>query len=320
MSKLSAEALNGFSDASSYDKHRPSYPPEAVSKLLGNLGVENVKGGRIIDVGAGTGKFTSLLAERGEQFEIRCVEPHGDMKEVLGKKFGKGNEGRWEGQVEIVGGHAAAMEGEEGWADAVIASQEIHRVLRPGGAFGLIWNIEDYNSPRDGRETTTKWEQVLKDIVEHGEDGVPRFRHGKWKQVFEEQLDSTPLQTLKDTFTQDFPQFSLPLGEDHVSWTVWLSDEAIWNRFGTLSTISVLEPEKKEQVKQKVLESLKGMDAERNEKGEVALHDSFGDCSIVLSQRFPNIETSINMILHVILPIFFCFAASHRVIIYFWIS
>ncbi|KAI9641145.1 hypothetical protein NHQ30_010575 [Ciborinia camelliae] len=128
------------------------------------------------------------------------------------------------------------------------------------------------NSPRDGRATTTKWEQVLKDIVESGEDGLPRFRHGKWKQIFEGQLDSTTLQTLKDTFTQDFPQFSLPLGEDHVLWTVWLSDEAIWNRFETLSEISVLEPEKKEQVKQKLLGSLKGMDAERNEKGEVALH------------------------------------------------
>lgn len=85
-------------------------------------------------------------------------------------------------------------------------------------------------------------------------------------------MDSTPLQTLKDTFTQDLPKFSLPLGEDHVEWTVWLSDEAIWNRFGTLSAIAVMELEKKEQVKQKVLGSLKGMDAERNENGEVALH------------------------------------------------
>ncbi|QSZ35369.1 hypothetical protein DSL72_008239 [Monilinia vaccinii-corymbosi] len=284
MSSLPAEALNGFSNAADYDKHRPSYPSEAVSKLLHNLGVENVQGARIIDVGAGTGKFTRLLAERGERFAIRCVEPHEDMKEVLEGKFGRGNEGRWEGKVEIVGGHAAEMGVEEGWADAVIASQswhwfatkesleEIHRVLRPGGALGLIWNIEDYNSPRDGRETTTKWEQVLKDIVEDGEDGVPRFRHGKWKQVFEEQLDSTPLQTLKDTFAQDLPRFSLPLGEDHVSWTAWLSDEAIWNRFGTLSAISVLGPEEKERAKQAVLESLKGMDAERNERGEVALH------------------------------------------------
>ncbi|KAJ8069608.1 hypothetical protein OCU04_000046 [Sclerotinia nivalis] len=277
MSTIAPEALNGFSNASNYDKHRPSYPLEALSKLLRNLGVENVEGARIIDVGAGTGKFTSLLAQREEGFEILCVEPHEEMKEVLRGKFG-------EGKVKIVGGHAAGMEVEEGWADAVIASQswhwfatkeslkEIHRVLRPGGALGLIWNIEDYNSPRDGRATITKWEQVLKDIVESTEDGLPRFRNGKWKQVFEDQLDSTPLQTLKDTFSQDFPQFSLPLGEDHVEWTVWLSDEAICNRFGTLSAITVLEPEKKEQIKQKILNSLKEMDAERNEKGEVALH------------------------------------------------
>ncbi|TGO31369.1 hypothetical protein BPAE_0001g02720 [Botrytis paeoniae] len=263
MSTLAPEALNGFSNASDYDKHRPSYPPEAVSKLLKNLGVENVGGARIIDVGAGTGKFTTLLAERKEGFAVKCVEPHDEMKEVLRGKFGKGNEGAWEGSVEIVGGSAQNMETEEGWADAVIASQSFE-------TWRGIWN--DHNSPRDGRATTTKWEQVLKDIVESSEDGLPRFRHGKWKQVFEDQLDSTPLQTLKDTFTQDLPQFSLPLGEDHVEWTVWLSDEAIWNRFGTLSAIAVMEPEKKEQVKQVVLGSLKGMDAERNDNGEVALH------------------------------------------------
>ncbi|APA06430.1 hypothetical protein sscle_02g012000 [Sclerotinia sclerotiorum 1980 UF-70] len=281
MSTIAPEALAGFSDASSYDKHRPSYPLEALTILLRNLGVENVEGARIIDVGAGTGKFTSLLAQREEGFEILCVEPHEEMREVLRGKFG---EGEGKGKVRIVEGHAAGMEVQEGWADAVIASQswhwfatkeslkEIHRVLRPGGVLGLIWNIEDYNTPRDGRATATKWEQVLKDIVESTEDGLPRFRNGKWKQVFEDQLDSTPLQTLKDTFMQDFPQFSLPLGEDHVEWTAWLSDEAIWNRFGTLSAITVLEPEKKEQIKQKVLNSLKELDAERNEKGEVALH------------------------------------------------
>ncbi|EDN98044.1 hypothetical protein SS1G_12901 [Sclerotinia sclerotiorum 1980 UF-70] len=267
MSTIAPEALAGFSDASSYDKHRPSYPLEALTILLRNLGVENVEGARIIDVGAGTGKFTSLLAQREEGFEILCVEPHEEMREVLRGKFG---EGEGKGKVRIVEGHAAGMEVQEGWADAVIASQSV-KTWRSTWADLEHRRLYD-NTPRDGRATATKWEQVLKDIVESTEDGLPRFRNGKWKQVFEDQLDSTPLQTLKDTFMQDFPQFSLPLGEDHVEWTAWLSDEAIWNRFGTLSAITVLEPEKKEQIKQKVLNSLKELDAERNEKGEVALH------------------------------------------------
>lgn len=123
MPALAPEALNGFSNASNYDKHRPSYPPEAVSKLLKNLGVENVEGARIIDVGAGTGKFTSLLAQRKEGFAVKCVEPHDEMKQVLRGKFGEGNAAAWEGSVEIVGGSAQSMEVEESWADAVIASQ-----------------------------------------------------------------------------------------------------------------------------------------------------------------------------------------------------
>lgn len=120
MSTIPAEALRGFSNASDYDKHRPSYPLEAVSKLLKNVGVKDVEGARIIDVGAGTGKFTKLLVERREGFVIKCVEPHGEMREVLREKFGVGKEGA---SVEIVEGHAGEMKVEEGWADAVIASQ-----------------------------------------------------------------------------------------------------------------------------------------------------------------------------------------------------
>jgi len=37
------------------------------------------------------------------------------------------------------------------------------------------------------------------------------------------------------------PFFSLPLGEDSVKWTVWLTKDAIWERFRTLSHIANLE-------------------------------------------------------------------------------
>ena len=104
------------------------------------------------------------------------------------------------------------------------------------------------------------------------EDGQARYRHLKWKEVFENQQDSTPLQALKDTLTHHLPLFSLPLGEERTKWTVWLSDEAVWARYATLSQIANLEGEKLEDVKRTVFEALKGEGTERNEKGEVGIH------------------------------------------------
>lgn len=85
------------------------------------------------------------------------------------------------------------------------------------------------NSPRD-YPATTKWEQKLKSIIAANEDGHPRFRQMAWKQVFDNQHDTTALQNLKDTFTDHMATFSLPLGEESVKWTVWLTDEAVWSR------------------------------------------------------------------------------------------
>jgi hypothetical protein len=38
----------------------------------------------------------------------------------------------------------------------------------------------------------------------------------EWKNLFDKQLDSKPLQTLKDTFAHSLPTFSMPLGEEMV--------------------------------------------------------------------------------------------------------
>lgn len=113
---IPSEAQSGFADASSYDTHRPSYPTEAVTKLLQHLNVHDVPEARILDLGAGTGKLTSLLAEREEEYEIIAVEPHADMRKVLEGKKLRG--------VEVVDGSSSNMKGMNGdWADAVICAQ-----------------------------------------------------------------------------------------------------------------------------------------------------------------------------------------------------
>jgi len=273
---LAHQATVGFADAAHYDKHRPTYPPVAVERLLGYLNVLGMEHGRLIDLASGTGKFTEALAARPEDFEIIAIEPHPGMREALEKK-------RLGSRVKIVSGNAATMPLEAEWADGLVAAQafhwfatteslqEIHRVLRPGASFGMIWNIEDYNAPQ-AWQATTRWEQRLKDILKRLDDGHPRFRDMVWKEVFEQQQDSTPVQMMRDTLTNHMPQLSLPLGEENIRWTVWLNDEAIWHRYSTLSQVAVLNENERSQVKEEVLNALQGEGTERNDRGEVALH------------------------------------------------
>jgi hypothetical protein len=77
----------------------------------------------------------------------------------------------------------------------------------------------------------------LKDLIWSLPNDQPRFRNGKWRDVFEDQVKSTPFTIT----TQADPLFSLPLGEDQIKWTVWLSEENLWKRFRTLSQLAVLE-------------------------------------------------------------------------------
>ncbi len=115
LTPLADVAIRGFSAASSYDLHRPSYPPEAVSQILAHLGIAGRHGARILDLAAGTGKFTQLLAEREEGFDIVAVEPHEGMRGELERKGLK--------NVEILEGDAFRVPLEEGSVDAVIIAQ-----------------------------------------------------------------------------------------------------------------------------------------------------------------------------------------------------
>lgn len=138
------------------------------------------------------------------------------------------------------------------------------------------------NAP-ESWDPTTEWEGKLKAIVRSTNDENPRLRHEQWKEVFEKQIESTPL-----TIQAADPRFSLPLGMDRMKWTHWLKVEAVWERFHTLSQIAVLDGEQLEasslipfskshltlckSAKREVFNALSGPDVEKNKDGEVALH------------------------------------------------
>ncbi|KAI4799591.1 putative 2-heptaprenyl-1,4-naphthoquinone methyltransferase [Aureobasidium sp. EXF-8846] len=151
------------------------------------------------------------------------------------------------------------------WFANIESLEEINRVLQPHGAFGMIWNIEDYNAPKS-HSASTPWEQKLQDLILSFDDNQPRFRHEKWRSVFDSQLSSNPF-TLT---TSAEPLFSLPLAENVEKWSVWLTEEALWDRFSTLSQIAVLGGEERKRLRDFVKQTVE--DAEKNEKGEVELH------------------------------------------------
>jgi len=72
---MNTEAFTGKAQA--YTNARPGYPDEAIEYICSLVKPDAV----FADVGAGTGKFTSLIAQRG--YEIFAVEPNADMREQL---------------------------------------------------------------------------------------------------------------------------------------------------------------------------------------------------------------------------------------------
>lgn len=117
--RINPSAQNGFSNAALYDKHRPSFPAHSVSVLLDGVRVADSPQATVVDLAAGTGKFTELLADRDEGYEIIAIEPHADMRKVLEDKHLKG--------VTVQDGLSTDMKSlKDESVDAVIAAQVGH--------------------------------------------------------------------------------------------------------------------------------------------------------------------------------------------------
>ncbi len=137
-------------DADRYDQLRPEYPPEAVDWLLGSPAGPL----RVLDLAAGTGKVSRVLAALGH--DVVAVDPSGPMLDALRRSLAGAAGGE---RVEALTGSAEDVPLGDGSVDAVVVGQawhwmrpaaalaEVHRVLRPGGVLGLAWNVRDLRTP-----------------------------------------------------------------------------------------------------------------------------------------------------------------------------
>jgi ubiquinone/menaquinone biosynthesis C-methylase UbiE len=121
-----------------YEAARPAYPADAVSWLLDGVT------GRVLDLGAGTGKLTRSLVERG--YEVGAVDPSSAMLRVLREALPGVDAQIGSGEHIPFGDRsvdAVVCAQAWHWVDPAVAVPEVARVLRPGGTLGLVWNFRD---------------------------------------------------------------------------------------------------------------------------------------------------------------------------------
>ncbi|MCV7187615.1 class I SAM-dependent methyltransferase [Mycolicibacterium thermoresistibile] len=138
MSGRRQRSLSFGAEAAAYERGRPSYPPEAIDWLLPSDARD------VLDLGAGTGKLTTRLVERG--LNVTAVDPIPEMLELLSKSLP---------DTPALLGTAEEIPLPDNSVDAVLVAQawhwfdvdravrEVARVLRPGGRLGLVWNTRD---------------------------------------------------------------------------------------------------------------------------------------------------------------------------------
>jgi ubiquinone/menaquinone biosynthesis C-methylase UbiE len=125
-----------------YEDTRPSYPPAALDLL------DAGPGRRVLDLGAGTGKLTRLLAGTGA--EVTAVEPLDAMRARLEQAVPS---------AKIHAGTAERIPFPDATFDLVTAAQAFHwfdpdralpeiaRVLVDGGGLAVLWNAWDPDDP-----------------------------------------------------------------------------------------------------------------------------------------------------------------------------
>jgi SAM-dependent methyltransferase len=182
VARIAREAFGAT--AQEYDRGRPGWPADAISGLLERFGARTV-----LDLAAGTGKLTELLAASAD--EVVAVEPVDEMRGVL--------EQRLPG-VHALAGSAEAIPLPDASVDAAFVAEAFHwfdpgpaaaelaRVVRPGGGVVVLWNVS-------GGDDLPWVDEVFEVVRERRRDGMGDTHRDTvaWREALEAEPRLGPL-------------------------------------------------------------------------------------------------------------------------------
>jgi SAM-dependent methyltransferase len=211
-----------------YDRGRPGYAPEAIARLVAELGLG--AGVPVLDLGAGTGKLTALLVPSGA--EPVAVEPDPRMRARLERSLPG---------VAALAGSAEAIPLDDGavqaavvgsafhWFDHAAALREIHRVLAGGGRLALLWNPTDDRAPG-------WWDDVYREIQRSTDT------HSHARREWAETLT-------RDGLFNGVREWWFP-------WTADLTPDRVVDRVLSISYVAALDPPRRAELIERVRAAL----------------------------------------------------------------
>jgi SAM-dependent methyltransferase len=209
-SEIHSAATEGYGKAAAtYARARPSYPDVAVDWLLAKLGYPS----RVLEVGAGTGKFTAQLVDR--ELAVLAVEPVAAMRErlaALGHLVSavEATAERLPFATASVGSLVASQSLH--WTDVDLALAEFDRILTPAGSIGLIWNFRDVDVP---------WQRDLDALLSELRGDAPHSRDGRWERAV------------------DASDFEI-VASDAWQWSVLTDEAGVLERVGSVSYVAAM--------------------------------------------------------------------------------
>lgn len=230
-------AAAGFSNPGDYEAARPSYPPEAVAWFVEHLRI--APGATVVDLAAGTGKFTRLLVPAGAS--LIAAEPVAGMRATFRDVLPN---------VPIIATTAEQLPFRDGSLDAVTIAQAFHwfdedraiaalaRAVRVGGRVGLVWNARDRSVP---------WVNDVWAIMDRVEKRAPWRDHENWR----------------DSALRDRPGFG-PLNAAEFRHEQTVTPAAMVQRVASVSHVAVLPHAEREAVLEEVRNVLRSDPATRD--------------------------------------------------------